>query len=281
MINLNSYAKINIGLDVTDRLENGYHNIKTIMQTISLCDELSFKKSTDITIETDCGVSLEDNIIYKAIRLMQEMYTDSTKGMSVILNKHIPMGAGLGGGSSNASMSIIAYDKLYELNLTEEKKCEIAKKVGADVTVLMYRGTFLCEGIGEKLTRIENEQRLFVVLVKPDYAISTKEAYDYLDNIAKSTTDFDRLILDLKNGNVDQFGEYVHNCFEHYTSTLNDSTMTIKSQLYSLNADYASLSGSGSVVYGLYKNKSQAQSALQSLSKMYDKVYLADFIVEN
>ena len=150
-------AKINLGLDVVRRLENGYHEVKMIMQTIDLYDELSFRvrKDPDIILSIDNQqLSISDNLIIHAAKMMQEQYS-IRQGIEISLKKNIPIAAGMAGGSTDAAATIIAMNELFELNLSQEEMCEKAVRIGADVPFCIMGGTALSQGIGEKLTPIE------------------------------------------------------------------------------------------------------------------------------
>lgn len=171
-------AKINLGLDITSVRKDGYHNIKTVMQSVGLSDELTFRKSDEISISCD-DESLEcgpENIIYRCIEAIRVHADMPDAGLKVVLEKRIPMGAGLGGGSADGAATLVAFNELYELGYNEETLCRIGLTVGADIPFQIRGGCALCEGIGEIITPIETAHEYPCVIVKPDISISTKDA---------------------------------------------------------------------------------------------------------
>ena len=279
-IEIKAYAKINLGLDILSVREDGYHNIKTIMQSIDMYDELSFKKSDDISIvcddETlDCDPS---NIIWRCIEEIRSEAHLPDAGMKVNLEKNIPMGAGLGGGSADGAAALIAFNELYELGMDEETLCRIGLRVGADLPFQIKGGCAICEGIGEILTPIEVPFAYPCVIVKPDVSISTKDAYVMMDQQPiYIRPDFAEIVRGLHLHDRDMVQRGLVNVFEIYALNLSDEIQDIKNLLYEKNPIAASMSGSGSAVFGIYETAELAEQAYQFLSQIYDRVYLTDF----
>ena len=179
-------AKINLTLDVTGKLENGYHTLSMIMQSIDVCDELSFEKTTDEQIiftmnkELPDKIPSEKNLVYKAAKLMKDTF-EIKGGFKIHLTKNIPAAAGLAGGSSDCAATLIGINELCEIGLDTEKLCEIGVKLGADVPFCIKKGTMLAEGIGEILTPLTPLQGVPVLLIKPDISISTPYVYKHLN----------------------------------------------------------------------------------------------------
>ena len=277
-LKLKSYAKINIGLDILDKREDGYHNIKSIMQEIDLYDEMEISQSDNIEIvcsNSDLKTD-ESNIIHKSILEIQK-FTNTSYGLKVTLKKNIPMMAGLGGGSSNGATTLKAYNTLYDLKLTNEELIKIASNVGADVPFFILGGACLCEGIGEILTPINIQKDIFAVLIKPDLNISTKEAYLTIDKIGRylRPSRYDDTITGLNtyHGSVPAINSFMLYTDEYYP-VIND----IMRVFFKNRAIFALMSGSGSTVYGLYYKEDVAQKAYAKLSRLYNEVYIAKFI---
>lgn len=174
MIRVPSPSKLNLFLHITGRRPNGYHELQSIFQLIDLCDWLEFEQTTDqqIQIEGLASVDLEQNLIYRATQVLKP-YAKSYFGLKIRLEKNIPMGAGLGGGSSNAATTLIVVNQLWQCGLTIEQLAELGVKLGADVPIFVHGRNAWAEGIGEHLTFINLDQKQFIVL-KPDCFISTQ-----------------------------------------------------------------------------------------------------------
>ena len=183
-ISIKSYAKINLGLDVTGTLPNGYHTVKMIMQTISLCDSLFFEKRKDSKIVFQTNLPYlpvdERNLAYKAIKLFQER-TGLSFGICCRLTKHIPVAAGMAGGSGNAAATLIALNSLFQTELSEQELMDLGLKLGADVPYCILGKTALAEGIGEKLSLLPSPPKVKILIVKPSVSVSTKDVYTGLE----------------------------------------------------------------------------------------------------
>lgn len=253
-----SFAKINIGLDVLGRRPDGYHNIKTIMQRVSLSDILSIEKSdmTKISSSVNFIPTDEKNLVYKAILAFRE-YTGIDANLYVHIQKRIPTQAGLGGGSSNAATTLLALDEIYGTNLTTKELSEMAVKLGADVPFFLMPSPAMCEGIGEIITPIEDIfPAYYVLIVKPRFSVSTKEAYDRMDNIGITMRpDFDKILPALKNGNGDMLKKSAINVFEDYARTQFPQIEEIKKQLLDIGALVSFMSGSGSSIVGIFDKR--------------------------
>ncbi len=177
MIRVPSPAKLNLFLHITGRRPDGYHELQSIFQLIDLCDWLEFEQTDDqqIQIEGLASVDLEQNLIYRAAQILQP-YTKTPSGLIIRLEKNIPMGAGLGGGSSNAATTLIVLNQLWHCGLNSEQLAELGVKLGADVPIFVHGRNAWAEGIGEHLTFIDLDQKQFIVL-KPDCFISTQQLF--------------------------------------------------------------------------------------------------------
>ncbi|MDE6982003.1 MAG: 4-(cytidine 5'-diphospho)-2-C-methyl-D-erythritol kinase, partial [Lachnospiraceae bacterium] len=176
-------AKVNLGLDVLGRREDGYHEIRMIMQTIHLYDQLEITRTVDpgISIETNLDFLPvnENNLVYKAAKLMKDTY-GIHEGVHVVLNKHIPVAAGLAGGSTDAAAVMYGMNELFRLREKRQKLMELGIKIGADVPYCLMRGTALAEGIGEKLKSLPPAPKCPVLIAKPGISVSTKFVYEHL-----------------------------------------------------------------------------------------------------
>ena len=178
-------AKINLSLEVLEKRQDGYHNIKSVFQKISLYDEIYIEKIKEnkIIIETNINeIKNEENIIYKAYEKLKSKYNQIT-GIKVKLNKRIPIQAGMAGGSTDCASFLISMNKLFKLEMSQSKIEEIGKELGADVIPCLYDGTTLVEGIGEKVTKLETKVKYYILVIKPKMSCNTKEMYKRLDEI--------------------------------------------------------------------------------------------------
>ena len=201
-ISLKALAKINLGLDVVRRREDGYHEVRMIMQTIHLFDRVNIEKTSEPGIKIKTNLSYlpvnENNLIYKAGRLLMDEF-DITEGVSVDLEKRIPVAAGMAGGSTDAAAMLYGMNKMFGLGLSMQELKDRGVKIGADVPYCLMRGTALAEGIGEKLKSLPPMIKCPVLIAKPQISVSTKFVYENLklDGKAKHP-DIDQLIKDIK-----------------------------------------------------------------------------------
>lgn len=259
MISLRANCKINIGLHILRRREDGYHELSTVMYPVTglhdvVCvestegDEIAFTSSG---IVVDC--SPEDNICVKAARLMQQRY--GVGGVRISLEKNIPFGAGLGGGSADGTAVIMAINDLYNLQLSEQQLIDAAAMLGSDTAFFVRNTPQLCTGRGEVMTPISlSLDGKWIVLVKPDVHISTREAYSGVTPHSPATP-LDQLILNP----VEQWQESIVNDFEHSIFASHPELAAIKNHLLEQGAIYASMSGSGSTIYAIFETEEEAR----------------------
>lgn len=268
-------AKINLSLDVLKKRSDGYHELKMIMQTVSLYNKIDITKCDKIHIGSSESPSSSENfsITHKAASLFFE-YTGINGGCKVIITKNIPDGAGLGGGSSDAATVLIALNEIYNTNLSDEELIGIALKIGADVPFFILKGTCLAEGIGEKLTKIENNTNPYVLIYKPDFSISTKWAYENLKLTGKPEYDIDNIVENLKD--KDYKFDNIFNYLENVSVSEYPEILHIKNKMKSLGATASLMSGSGSSVFGIFDNEIVAKKAFESFEK--NRVFLTKFI---
>ncbi|MCD7785925.1 MAG: 4-(cytidine 5'-diphospho)-2-C-methyl-D-erythritol kinase [Oscillospiraceae bacterium] len=266
MISGKAYAKINLTLDVTGILENGYHSIASVMQTISLYDEISVEKNNfgDIWVYSDGGEFAdsmpldEDNTCEKAaVEFLR--YIKATEGVDIHVKKNIPSQAGLGGGSSDAATVLRLLNMLYNADLSYEELRGLGIGIGADVPFLVTGGCALCEGVGEVLTPIKTGLNGYVLLVKPDFGISTPEAYRLFDEKKLPYGNSSEVVMNSGN-----FSRLLSNDLEK--AVANPDIEEIKRKLISLGASDSLMTGSGSCVYGLFEDKKTTDNAAKELS---------------
>lgn len=267
---IKAMAKVNLGLDVLRRRENGYHDVKMVMQTVDLYDTLTLSKiDKGIVITTNTGeLPLdEDNLIFKAAKLLLE-YTDKKAGVSIHLDKQIPIAAGMAGGSTDAAATLLGLNELYNLDLTKEALAEIGVKIGADVPYCIYGGTYLSEGIGEVLTKLPDAPDCYVVIAKPEIGVSTKYVYEnlHIETVEKHP-DIDGMIDAIKKGSLDGVAKKMENVLETVTIKRYPEIETMKKCLLKNGAESALMSGSGPTVFGIFKEENIAKQALSKLQK--------------
>ncbi len=272
-----SYAKINLTLDVLGRLENGYHEVKMIMQSLNLFDLIILdKQARGIKISTNCKFlpNNSKNIAYKAADLFFRE-TGISGGVKILIHKNIPIAAGLAGGSGNAAAVLCALNLLYNAELSKEKLLSLALSLGADVPYCILGGTYLAEGIGEKLTGLSPLPDMPVVLVKPPVNISTAEIYHKIDtaqNLAHPDTA--AAISAIESGDMPMLFKNLSNIMETVTSADCPEIMSIKEQMLSLGAYCSIMSGSGPTVFGIFPDNSSAKKACDVFSQKYTEVFL-------
>ncbi len=270
-------AKINLFLDVVGKREDGYHDLCMVMQTVSLYDIINIEKNSVISI--DCGdTDIPTDERNTAFRAAKEFfaYTGIDGGCKIKIEKVIPDGGGLGGGSSDAAEVILALNELYGAKLSKEEMISIAVKVGADVPFFIHKGTCLAKGIGEKLTKIKNRLKGTILICCPDFSISAKWAYENLDLNNKKPRDTDALLSHIKSGVDRLFGENTFNVIEDVCCKKFPEIEHIKNIMKKCGAYASLMSGSGSCVFGIFADEGALNAALKKLEKY--KLFLAKFI---
>lgn len=264
-IELKALAKINLGLDVLGKRENGYHDVRMIMQSIYLYDEVKIEKKDTPEIEVVSNLNFlptgEDNIAYKAARLLQEEFKISD-GVKITLKKHIPVAAGLAGGSSNAAAVLFGMNRMFRLGLSQKSLMERGVKLGADVPYCIMRGTVLAEGIGEELHKLPAMPKCTVLIAKPPVSVSTKTVYEALDS--KEITehpDIDGIIEGLERQDLKKIAGCMGNVLEDVTIPMYPVIDEIKQVMKDCGALGAMMSGSGPTVFGLFESRAGARDA--------------------
>ena len=275
---IKAYAKINLGLDVVRRLENGYHEVKMVMQTVGIYDVLDFERTDGgIVITTDSGElpTDENNLIYKAAKLMMETYPFSG-GVKIHLEKHIP----IAGGSTDAAATLKGMNRLFDLGCTLKDLMELGVKIGADVPYCVMGGTALAEGIGEKLTPLAPAPDCYVLVAKPDINVSTKYVYEHLDaqEIVKHP-DIDGMVEAIAEESLQGILDRMENVLETVTVSAYPIIQTIKDRMKELGAINSLMSGSGPTVFGIFVEKDMARRAYDKLEEeqLAKQIFLTEF----
>lgn len=281
-LELKALAKINLGLDVLGRRENGYHDVRMVMQTIYLYDDVILKKRKEPGIKVDTNLFFlpvnEHNIAYQAADLLIKEF-GITDGVEIRLTKHIPVAAGMAGGSSNAAAVLFGMNRMFELGLSEQELMDRGVKLGADVPYCIMRGTVLAEGIGEKLTPLPPVPKCYVLVAKPSVSVSTRTVYEKLDSKEiVDHPDIDGLLTGLENGDLMQVAASMGNVLEQVTISDYPVIEEIKDAMKEAGALNAMMSGSGPTVFGLFKERSRAKKALALIRKrqLAKQVYITN-----
>ena len=263
-------AKVNLGLDVCGRMPNGYHEVKMIMQSINLYDELEFvkRKDPDIILAVDSKDPLGDignNLIFRAAKMMRE-YFSIKEGVEIHLKKNIPVAAGMAGGSTDAAVTMLAMNELYDLGQTKQQLMDLVIKLGADIPFCIMGGTALAEGIGEKLTPLAAPPKATVLVAKPPIMVATKDVYQSLklDELSKHP-DIDGMIDALNEGSLRGITDRMENVLETVTEKQFPVITQIKDFMKEHGAMNALMSGSGPTVFGIYEEEKAAQKAAEAL----------------
>ena len=264
-IRLNAMAKINLGLDVTGRRPDGYHELRMVMQMINLYDKIEIIKlqTPEIIVETNLSFLPvnENNIVYKAAQLLMNKF-HLTQGVRIVLEKHIPVAAGMAGGSSDAATVLYGMNKLFSLGMTKKQMMEEGVRLGADVPYCVLRTTALSEGIGEILTTLPPMPKCHIVIAKPGISVSTKAVFGKLrvDEIEKHP-DIDGIVEAIKAGSLTDIAGRLGNTLEEVTIKDYPVIAQIKEEMLAQGALGALMSGSGPTVFGIFDDEKKAKNA--------------------
>ena len=281
-VELKALAKINLGLDVTGTRENGYHDVRMVMQTIYLYDNVKIRKTENPGVVVESNLfylpNNADNIAYKAAKMLIDEF-GITSGVHITLDKHIPVAAGLAGGSSNAAAVLVGMNRMFCLGLSQQDLMDRGVQLGADVPYCVMRGTVLAEGIGEKLTPLPPLPKCYVLIAKPGISVSTKMVYEALDSKPiEEHPDIDGIIEGLEEGDIEKVASRMGNVLENVTIGTYPIIEEIKDAMKKEGALNAMMSGSGPTVFGIFDDHSKARKAKEKLKEMKiaKQVYLAD-----
>ncbi|MCY6369856.1 4-(cytidine 5'-diphospho)-2-C-methyl-D-erythritol kinase [Clostridium ganghwense] len=272
-----AYAKINISLDVVGKREDGYHLLEMIMQNIELYDSLIFDNNKN-GIKIECNKHYvptdERNLAYKAAKLFIDTY-NIKGGIDININKNIPVAAGLAGGSADAAATLIAMNNMYNTNISNQELCKLGLQIGADVPYCIIGGTALCKGIGEKVTSLNPFKGHVLVLVKPNFGVSTKEVYKSLDidKIFKHP-DNESLIRAMKQNDIKYVSENMKNVLENVTLRKHTILREIKEKMVRMGAMGSMMSGSGPSIFGFFDDMLRAQKCYEYFKDKYKDVFI-------
>lgn len=267
-----AYGKINLSLDVRGCRENGYHDVSMVMQTVDIYDIISLNKLENedeikLTANVDNLPLDGTNIVYKAVKLVKEEY-GINEGVVAHIEKHLPIAAGMGGGSSDCAAALRGMNRLFELGLSDEKLEELGVRLGADVPFLIKGGIALAEGIGEKLTTLPAFPECVLVIAKPDLGVSTKEVYEAFDGLKEvKHPDIGKLVNSLGNTKLKDIVKLLGNVLEEVTVNKYKIIEKIKTLLLENGAVFSMMTGSGPTVFGIFENSEQAEKACVNLRK--------------
>lgn len=279
-IRLKALAKINLGLDVVGKREDGYHLVRMVMQTIHLFDSIQMQKIRTPGIQLTSNMKYlpkdEHNIAYKAAELLIQEFK-LTEGIHIHITKRIPVCAGMAGGSTDAAAVLYGMNQMYGLKLSHRQLSKRGLTLGADVPYCLMRGTALAEGIGEKLTRLPAMPRCMVVVAKPSVNVSTKWVYENL-HLSRHMVhpDIDQLLAGIEQQNLKKMAAHMRNILEEVTVKEYPVIAQIKENFMAHGALHAMMSGSGPTVFALFGKRKYAQKAADALraSGMARQIYV-------
>lgn len=268
-IELKALGKINLGLDVLGRRENGYHDVRMVMQTLYLYDNVTLIKKEEPGIEIESNLYFlpkdSGNIAWKAANLLMEEF-NIPGGIKIILNKYIPVAAGMAGGSSNAAAVLYGMNKMYKLGLSQQELMDRGVKLGADVPYCIMRGTVLAEGIGEILSPLPPMPKCQILIAKPLVSVSTKAIYEAIDSKEiEDHPDIDGIIEGLKKQDLNKIASSMGNVLEKVTIDMHPEIAQIKNCILENGALGAMMSGSGPTVFGIFRSRRAAQEAYEKV----------------
>ena len=277
-ITLNAYAKINLFLEVCEKRTDNYHNIDSIMHTVSLADIVTVEKNDEIILSNTKGLPNDKtNLAYKAAMAFFN-HTNIDGGALIHIEKNIPVSAGLAGGSTDAAAVLKALNALYNTNIDEDTLCEIGSKLGADVPFCIKGGCFVTKGIGNEFTKCDPLTDCFIVISKSGEGVSTPYAYGEIDVMREKDNGnvkiSDKMICALETKDLNVIADNVFNIFEKVVIPIRPRVNEQKKIMKQNGSTCSMMSGSGPSVFGLFKNKNQAEKALSALLDYGADAYL-------
>ncbi|MDR1254100.1 MAG: 4-(cytidine 5'-diphospho)-2-C-methyl-D-erythritol kinase [Oscillospiraceae bacterium] len=279
-VSVSAAAKINLFLEILDKRQDSYHNIETVMQSVSLYDTITIVNSANfnanLTLNGDINAKIKpkNNTVYKAANAFFDYTGIKTTGLEITIKKNIPLCAGLAGGSADAAATLLALDRIFKTTLKIDQLKKIGEKIGADVPFCISGGTSLAQGIGTKLTTLPHLPKCFFVIVKPEFNISTKNAYELFDNTHKlDKKNATQIIKAVKNQDIKTVSNLLFNRFEKSVST---KIAALKSKLTKCGALGSCMTGSGSTVFGVFDNENLALKCQELLHKRHKASFLCE-----
>lgn len=273
-LKLKAYGKVNLGLDVLRRRDDGYHEVKMIMQTVKLYDQITMCKNNTGNIHLTTSLPYlptnEKNLVYRAIDMIRTNY-GIKEGVDADIDKHIPVAAGMAGGSTDAAAALVGMNQIFSLGISQEKLMEYGAQLGADVPFCIMRGTALSEGIGEILSPLPPIPNCWFVIIKPVFSMSTKFVYQHLTlDDATIHPDIDGMVKALYQKDLTGVTSRLGNVLEQVTAEHYPAIHQIKNVLMEMDALGALMSGSGSTVFGIFTDKQAAYRASHCLGARSD-----------
>ncbi|MBJ8054745.1 4-(cytidine 5'-diphospho)-2-C-methyl-D-erythritol kinase [Bacillus cereus] len=276
-------AKINLSLDVLGKRQDGYHEVKMIMTTIDLADRLELMELAEDRIEILSHNRYvpddQRNLAYQAAKLLKEKF-NVKKGVSITIEKTIPVAAGLAGGSSDAAATLRGLNKLWNLGLTIEELAELGAEIGSDVSFCVYGGTAIATGRGEKIEHIKTPPSCWVILAKPHIGVSTADVYGNLKLNRVTHPNVDKMVEVINDGDYKGICDTVGNVLEDVTFVMHPEVARIKAQMKRFGADAVLMSGSGPTVFGLVHHDSRMHRIYNGLKGFCEQVYAVRLLGE-
>lgn len=268
MIIEKAYAKVNLFLNITGKRDDGYHSIETVMSSIDLYDTLVFRKSSKIKITSNVQITEnpKDNLVYKIAAYLQKEF-EIFKGVHINIDKNIPMGAGLAGGSADAAATLRGLNKFWDIGLDLDELSEIGAMFGSDIPFCVYNKTALAEGRGEILTFLDSKMKSKIIVVNPSIHMSTKRVFDEVSKFGFKDVSPKPMIDALKSGKATEVQKNLFNSFEETVFYLEPAILKIKEVLLEMGIKGVIMSGSGSTVYGIIDD----EIILDEIIKKFDK----------
>lgn len=283
MLYVKAPAKINLTLDVLSKRPDGYHEVEMIMTTVDLADRvgLESRKDKEIIIHSTNNFVPDDqrNLAYQAAKLLQDTY-EINEGVSITIDKQIPIAAGLAGGSSDAAATLKGLNELWNLQLSVDRLAELGAEIGSDVPYCVYGGTAIARGRGEKIEHIDAPPNCWVVLAKPTIGVSTAAVYGGLKIDGLEHPNTPEMVQAITEGNYEKMCSNIGNVLESVTLKLHPEVQSIKDQMSRFGADAVLMSGSGPTVFGLVSNEARTTRIVNGLRGFCDEVYAVRILGE-
>lgn len=268
-----AYGKLNLGLNVLRKREDGYHDLRMIMVPVDLFDTVEIVESNQLTIQSNKYYLPNDdkNTVYKAVKVMHQRY-DTPTNFQIKLVKNIPTQAGMAGGSADAACVINMLNDMYSLNLTQDELIEVGLKIGADVPFCLFNKPALVTGIGEKLEFLNIDTNFHLFLVKPSFGVSTKKLFENLEIKEASVLEFEELLDGLQTGNYDKIQRNIINDLQPQAINEHPEIQKIIDELVQFGFDNACMTGAGSVVFGITQDENLTRKAVEQFYLKYPLV---------
>ena len=276
-----AYAKLNLTLDVLGKREDGYHDLKSVMQTVDLYDEIEMDLGTGEPWKLICGREDipcdESNLAWKAAALYCNAYGKDPGGITIRIKKNIPSGAGMAGGSADAAAVLRLLNRYYGELVSPEELADLSAKIGSDIPFCVIGGTVMCEGRGERMRRLKNCPKCIIVGCKPDFSVSTPVLFKEIDSVSiMKHPDNDAMEAAIEAGDIRAIAREIYNVFDPVVSEDHPEIGHIKEVCSRHGAWAAQMTGSGSVVFAVMPDMESAETAAQELKKTYSQVFIAE-----